>query len=110
MKEVSGMQGYEVGERSIAIPPGATIREQLGDRGVSQREFASRMGISEKHISQLLNGKVELTPDMALRLEAVLELSATFWCKLEAGYREDLARVRAECEQFAIATALTKHC
>ena len=27
----------------IATPPGATIKEQLDDRGMSQKEFASRM-------------------------------------------------------------------
>lgn len=34
----------------IATPPGATIIEQLNDRGISQKEFATRMGLSEKHI------------------------------------------------------------
>ena len=36
----------------IATPPGATIKEQLIDRGLSQIEFALRMGMSEKHISK----------------------------------------------------------
>ena len=27
----------------IATPPGATIKEQLNDRGMSQKEFAARM-------------------------------------------------------------------
>ena len=45
----------------IAVPPGATIREQLDDRGMSQKEFSSRMGMSEKHISRLINGDVQLT-------------------------------------------------
>ncbi len=40
----------------IATPPGATIKEQLIDRGLSQKEFALRMGMSEKHISKLING------------------------------------------------------
>ena len=40
----------------IAIPPGATIKEQLDDRGMTQKEFASRMGLSEKHVSKLMNG------------------------------------------------------
>jgi HTH-type transcriptional regulator/antitoxin HigA len=96
MKEVIGMQGYEVGERSIAIPPGATIREQLEDRGMTQREFALRMETPEEHISQLLDGKVELTPDVSTRLESVLGLPVNFWHRLDAAYLEDLARVRAE--------------
>ena len=56
----------------IATPPGATIKEQLLDRGLSQKEFAVRMGMSEKHISKLINGEVQLTPDVAVRLEMVL--------------------------------------
>lgn len=82
----------------IAVPPGATIHEQLEMRGMTQREFAQRMGLTEKHISHLINGKVELTPDVALRLESVLGAPASFWNKLEALYQEQLARVKAENE------------
>lgn len=82
----------------IATPPGATIKEQLTDRGMSQKEFASRMEMSEKHISRLINGEVQLTSDMALRLEMVLGLPARFWSNLEAIYREKLSKVLAENE------------
>lgn len=82
----------------IAVPPGATIHEQLEIRGMSQREFAQRMGLTEKHISRLINGKVELTQDVALRLESVLGAPASFWNNLEAIYREQVARVNAENE------------
>ena len=81
---------------TVAIPPGATIREQLEIRGMNQKEFAVRMGLSEKHISHLINGKVELTYDVALRLESVLGLPARFWNRLEALYREQEARVYEE--------------
>ena len=60
----------------IATPPGATIKEQLLDRGLSQKEFAVRMGMSEKHISKLINGVVQLTTDVAVRLEMVLGVPA----------------------------------
>ena len=50
----------------IATPPGATIKEQLDDREMTQKEFALRMDMSEKHISQLI--KVRLTPAVALPL------------------------------------------
>ena len=80
----------------IATPPGATIKEQLDDRGMSQKEFASRMGMSEKHISHLINGEVQLTPDVAYRLEMVLGLPASFWSNLEAIYRDKLTKAEAE--------------
>ena len=31
----------------IATPPGATIKEQLENRGMTQKEFAVRMDMSE---------------------------------------------------------------
>lgn len=80
----------------IATPPGATIKEQLNDRGMSQKEFAMRMDMSEKHISKLINGDVQLTSDMAVRLEIVLGVPARFWSNLEAIYREKLIKIKVE--------------
>ena len=80
----------------IATPPGATIKEQLKDRGMSQKEFAARMDMSEKHISKLINGEVQLTPEVAVRLEMVLGVPAKFWNNLEGIYREKLIKAEAE--------------
>lgn len=85
-------------KKTIATPPGATIKEQLEDRGMTQKEFALRMDMSEKHISKLINGEVHLTPDVALRLEHVLGIPAEYWNNLEAIYQEKCARVQAENE------------
>lgn len=80
----------------IAIPPGVTIKEQLEDRGITQKEFAARMGMSEKHISKLINGEVALTHDVANRLEFVLGMPAKFWNNLEAIYREQILKASEE--------------
>ena len=80
----------------IATPPGATIKEQLNDRGMSQKEFAARMDMSEKHISKLINGEVQLTPETSVRLEMVLGVPAKFWNNLEAIYREKIIKAEAE--------------
>ena len=80
----------------IATPPGATIKEQLNDRGMSQKEFAARMDMSEKHISKLINGDVQLTPETAVRLETVLGVPAKFWNNLEGIYREKIIKAEAE--------------
>lgn len=88
----------EIKNGIIAIPPGESIKEQLEDRNMSQVEFAERMGFSTKFISQLLNGKVPLTHQTALKLESVLGVPARFWNNLEALYQEDLARIEQEEE------------
>ena len=80
----------------IATPPGATIKEQLTDRGMSQKEFAARMDMSEKHISKLINGEVQLTPETAVKLEMVLGVPAQFWSNLEAIYREKIVKAESE--------------
>ena len=80
----------------IAIPPGYTIKEQLDDRGLTQKEFALRMELSEKHVSKLINGDVLLTTDVALRLEMVLGIPARFWLNLESIYREKLEKIKLE--------------
>ncbi len=72
----------------IATPPGVTIQEQLDDRGMTQKEFAKRIDISEEYISKLIDGEVHLTPEMAEKLELVLGVPASFWNKLEAIYQE----------------------
>ena len=82
----------------IAIPPGLTIKEQLEDRGMSQKEFASRIGYSQKHVSKLINGDVRLTQETANRLEMVLGVPAHFWNNLESIYREKLQKVQSENE------------
>ncbi len=82
----------------IATPPGATIREQLEGRGMRKKEFAVRMGMSQKHASRLIKGEVGLSHEVALRLEAVLGIPAEVWKNLEARYQEKAARAAAENE------------
>lgn len=76
-------------------PPGDTIVDLIEERGWTQSELAKRLGYTEKHVSQLLNGKVPLTDEAALRLERVLGSHASFWLAREAKYREHSARIAA---------------
>ena len=80
----------------LAIPPGESIKEQLEYRGMTQKEFAARMNMSEKHISHLLNGEVQLTPETAVKLEMVLGVPASVWSNYEALYREEIIKVNIE--------------
>ena len=92
------MRYYE-DDIDIAIPPGATLKEVLQDRHMTQKEFATRMDMSEKHISKLINGEVQLTQAVALRLETVLGVPAYYWNGLEALYREKIERIQARAEK-----------
>ncbi|HKJ95798.1 MAG TPA: HigA family addiction module antitoxin [Gammaproteobacteria bacterium] len=72
-------------------PPGETIADVLDERDWTQKDLATRLGYSEKHVSQLVTGKAPVTEDTALRLERVLGTPAGFWLAREARYRERLA-------------------
>lgn len=80
----------------IATPPGATLKEQLEERNMTQTEFASILGITQKHMSNLIHGKTALTQEMARKLELTLGVPATFWMNLETIYQQK--RIRAEEE------------
>jgi HTH-type transcriptional regulator / antitoxin HigA len=77
-------------------PPGATLLEVLEERGMSQRDFALRTGVSIKHISNLITGKAGISAEMALTLETALQIPARFWLAREARYQEYLARRRSD--------------
>lgn len=63
------------------LPPGESVLDLAEERGWTQGELALRLGYSEKHISQLINGKAPITVDAAQRLERVLGSSMDFWLK-----------------------------
>lgn len=77
------------------LPPGESILDIAEERGWTQGELAQRLGYSEKHISQLINGKVPITVDAAQRLERVLGSTMNFWLTLEANYQKHKARLEA---------------
>lgn len=74
------------------VPTGNIIKEYLDEMDISQKELAERIDSSEKHISNVLNGKSRLTEEFALKLEKVLDVPASYWLNYEVKYREWIAR------------------
>ncbi|MEA4827914.1 MAG: HigA family addiction module antitoxin [Clostridium sp.] len=75
------------------VATGVIVKEYLEEKNITQKELAKVLGISERQVSDLLNGKSELSEDIALNLEKVLpEIPASYWLNLESKYREFLAR------------------
>jgi len=72
----------------IAIPPGEYLAEEIGARGLTQKELARRMGRPVNAINEIVNGKKAITAETALQLEAVMpEIPARFWLNLETDYQ-----------------------
>lgn len=75
------------------VPTGYIIKEYLEEYNISQKDLCQRIGMSQKHISNLLNGKSRLTEDVALKLESIFkDVPASYWLNYEVKYRLQLAR------------------
>lgn len=74
------------------VAPGETLKESIDAQGISQVQLAQRTGLTEKTISQIINGIAPITYDTAGKLELVTGVSAKFWNRRELGYREALAQ------------------
>ncbi|EEI4448004.1 HigA family addiction module antidote protein [Salmonella enterica] len=72
--------------------PGEIIAEILEDQGVSLRQFAVAMNIAPSTASRILSGKVNITPEMAVKLAIVLGGDAESWLNLQNNYSLSLAR------------------
>ena len=76
--------------RYIAIPPGASIREQMENKMMTEKELATKMDMGDEEVKKLLSGNMEITAGIAKKLEKALGVPASFWNRLEAIYREKL--------------------
>ena len=82
-----------------ATHPGEVIAEALDDHSLSQTVLAKRLDVSEKHLSNLIQGQVSVTTDMAGKLALVFSTSIDFWLNLQKNYDIIKARIALE-EQF----------
>lgn len=79
--------------RTIYIsPPGDTLLDVIEERELTVEDFAARLGESEATIKKIINGKAVITPEIASKLEKVLDIPASFWSNRERNYREALAK------------------
>ena len=74
----------------LIIHPGETIKEVLDDRNISQEELAIRTGYSAKHISEVLNGKKNISSKFANCLEYALGIPTEFWVNLQGIYDKEI--------------------
>lgn len=74
-------------EPAQLVPPGETLVEWLEREGMSQVEFAKRSRLTPKHITQVVKGKVGISPEVALAFERVTSIPARYWTQLDANYQ-----------------------
>lgn len=67
--------------------PGEILRDlYLMPLGVSITAAAEALGVTRKHISEIVNGHAPVSADMAVRLAAALSTEPELWVNLQAQY------------------------
>jgi addiction module HigA family antidote len=81
--------------------PGEVIRELcLAPLGVSVTAAAKALGVSRKNLSELLNGKIGISPEMALRLSIAFDTTPESWLTQQMHY--DLWQARKRRKQLHV--------
>ena len=82
------------GSRGHSADVGRSIRDEFIPTGMSVTEAARRLGVSRPTLSKLLNGKVVLSHDMAVRLERTFGADRTRLNELQGASDRDRLRSR----------------
>lgn len=77
-----------------AIPPGETLKETMESLGMTQRDLATRTGLTVQSLNRIFKGEQPINYETAAKLELVTRVPATFWNSMEYQYREQLEKVR----------------
>ena len=88
----------------IAFHPGYYVKDYIDEQGITQEELAKRLQTTPKYISDLVNGRINLTDEMVLKLSIVFGTSTKLWLNLNQKYIEKKLeiekriRIDQECE------------
>ncbi len=77
--------------------PGSFIRDEiLAEFGLSVSKAADILGVRRATLSDLVNGKASLSPEMALRIEKAFGVSMDTLLRMQAWYDSYAMRARAD--------------
>ena len=75
-------------------PGGLVLRECIQPLGLTITDAAAALGVTRTTLSELINEKRGISPEMAVRLSKVFGGSAATWLTQQAHY--ELSQVRAD--------------
>jgi len=69
------------------IHPGECLKLELKERGWTQHELAEVIGRPAKTISQIISGKLGITPETAIQLAQAFGTTAEYWLNQQTRYQ-----------------------
>ena len=77
----------------VATHPGEMIKDELKERGMTQKQLANLTGIKPSVLSETINGKRSVSLSVAVALEKALGIPADIWMNLQTQYDLDTANI-----------------
>ena len=92
------MSNYIEYNDQMVFHPGYYLKEIVDESGLTQEDFAKRLGTTPKNLSILLKGDQSLSIDIASKLSRMLGTTIAYWLNLQQAYDEKLAEIRSDEE------------
>ena len=81
--------------------PGLSVRHDcLEPLGLSVTEAARKLGVSRKQLSDIVNCRSGISPEMAIRLDKAFGGGAETWYRLQTAY--ELARAMKKADRIEV--------
>ena len=91
------MSNYLEYKEKVAFHPGYYIKELVDDSGLTQEDFAKRLGITPENLSYLIRGEQSISIDIAMKLSRLIGTSVDCWLNLQRAY-DTLVAASNNCE------------
>jgi antitoxin HigA-1 len=78
-------------EMKNPVHPGLLVKECLDDLSLSVAEAAKGLGITRQQLHNVIAGRSNVTPEMAIRFEKAFGSTADTWLRMQMNY--DLAQM-----------------
>ncbi len=88
----------------VATHPGEMIKDELKERGMTQKQLAAAAGIKPSVLSETINGKRSVSLNMAISLEKALGIPAEVWMNLQTRYDLDTVDIAERDNQHETVT------
>ena len=81
--------------------PGLSVRHDcLEPLGLSVTDAARELGVSRKQLSDIVNGRAGISPEMAIRLDKAFGGGADTWYRLQSSW--ELAQALKRADQIKV--------
>ena len=92
--------GHRGANMTPAHPGDFVLTEVIEELGLSETKAAEILGVRRATLSDLLNGRASLSPEMALRIEKAFDVRMDLLLQMQAWY--DAARMRRQASEISV--------